>query len=73
MLFILLFIALMVEHRKCTNIKIMYVSDNLEPINRNKKHLNYTDMYPINTTSDKLDITEEIYLTINSYEIEASL
>ena len=41
MLSISLFIALMAKHRKRTNTKIIYESDNLELINRSKEHLNY--------------------------------
>ena len=46
MLSISIFIALMAKHRKCTNIKIKYVSDNLELINRSKEHLKYNNPYP---------------------------
>ena len=53
-LFNLLFIALMMKHRKRTNIKIKYVSDNLELINRSKEHLNYINPYPNNTLSANL-------------------
>ena len=67
-----LFIALMAKHRKRINIKIIYVSDNLELINRNKEYLNYTDLYPNNTLSAKFDITEQIYLTNKTYEIKTS-
>ena len=49
MLSILFFIALMAKHRNRTDIKVKYVSDNLELINRNKEHLNYINLYP-NTT-----------------------
>ena len=40
-----IFVARMVKHRKRTNIKIKYVSDNLEliNINRSKEHLNYNN------------------------------
>ena len=55
-----------------TNIKIVYISDNLELINRNKEHLNYTDPYPNNTLAAEFDITEQIYLTNQTYNIEAS-
>ena len=41
MLSILIFIALMAKNRKRTDIKIIYVSNNLELINRSKEHLNY--------------------------------
>ena len=41
MLLISRFIALMVKYSKRTNIKIVFLSDNLELINRNKEHLNY--------------------------------
>ena len=72
MLSISLFIALMAKYSKRTNIKIVYVSDNLELINRNKEHLNYTDPYPNNTLAAEFDITEQIYLTNQTYNIEAS-
>ena len=58
MLYILLFIVLMAKHRKRTGIKIIYVSDNLELINRNKEHLNYINPYPNNTLSAEFDITK---------------
>ena len=38
MIFISLFIALLANYSKRTNIKIIYVSDNLELINRNEEH-----------------------------------
>ena len=71
MLDILLFIALMAKHRKRTNIKIKYVSDNLELINRSKEHLNYINPYPDNTLSTEFNITEQIYLRDKTYKIEA--
>ena len=58
MLSISLFITLMAKHRKRTNIKIIYVSDNLGLINRNKEYLNYTNLYSNNTLSAEFDITE---------------
>ena len=66
-----LFIALMAKYSKRTNIKIVYVSDNLELINRNKEHLNYTDPYPNNTLAAEFDITEQIYLKNQTYNIKA--
>ena len=71
MLSISLFIALLAKYSKRTNIKIIYVSDNLELIKRNKEHLNYTDPYPNNTLAAEFDITEQIYLRNESYNIEA--
>ena len=50
----------------------MYVSDNLEIINRNKEHLNYTDLYPNDTLAAEYDTTEQIYLTNQTYKINAS-
>ena len=44
-----LVIALMAKYSNCTNIKIVYVSDNLELIKRNKEHLNYKFPYPNDT------------------------
>ena len=59
MLSILIFPALMTNHRNCTDIKIKYISDNLELINKSKKH---------NTTlSAEYHITEQIYLTNKTY------
>ena len=72
MLSISLSIALMVKYSKRTNIKIVYVSDNLELINRNKEHLDYKDPYPNDTLSAEFDITEQIYLTNQTYKIKAS-
>ena len=72
MLSISLFIVLMTKHRKRTNIKIKYVSDNLELISRSKKYLNYINPYPNNTLSTEFDISKQIYLTNETYEIEAS-
>ena len=72
MLSISIFIALMAKYSKRTNIKIVYVSDNLELINRNKEHLNYTNLYLNNTLAAEFDITEQIYLTNQTYNIEAS-
>ena len=40
MLSISLVIVLMAKYSNCTNIKIVYVSDNMELIKRNKEHLN---------------------------------
>ena len=72
MLSILLFIALMAKHRKCTGIKIIYVFNNLDLINRNKEHLNYTNLCPNNTLSAEFNITEQICLTNKPYKIKAS-
>ena len=55
-----MFIALTAKHRKHTNIKIKYVSDNLELINRSKENLNYNNLYPNNTLSAEYDTTEQI-------------
>ena len=72
MLSISIFIALLAKYSKCANIKIVYVSDNLELINRNKEHLNYTDPYPNNSLAAKFDITEQVYLMNQTYNIKAS-
>ena len=69
---ILLFIAILAKYSNCTNIKIIYLSDNLELINRNKEHLKYTNPYPNNTLSPEFDITKHIYLTNQIYNIKAS-
>ena len=63
MLSISLVIALMAKYSNHTNIKIVYVSDNLELINRNKEHLNSKNPYPNDTLSAEFDILEQIYLT----------
>ena len=72
MMSMLVFIALMAKHRKRTDLKIKYISDNLELNNKSKEHLNYTSPYPNNTLSAEFDITEQIYLTNKTYKIEAS-
>ena len=72
MLSISIFIALMAKHRNCTYIKIKYVSDNWELINRSKRHLNYNNLYPNTTLSAEYDITEQIYLTNKTYKIKSS-
>ena len=58
LLSISIFIALLAKYSKGTNVKIIYVSDNLEIINRNKEHLNYTNQYPNNNLAAEFDITE---------------
>ena len=72
MLSISLFMALMAKHRKQTDIKIVYVSDNLHLINTRKEHKNYNNSYPNNTLSSEFDITEKIYRTNKTYKIDAS-
>ena len=72
MLSISIFIALLAKYSKRTNIKIVYVSDNFELINRNKENLNYTDLYPNNTLVAEFHITEQTYLINQTYSIEAS-
>ena len=72
LLSILILVALIVKHRKCTNTKVKYVSDNLELINRCKEHLNYNHLYPNNTLSSENDIKEQIYLTNKTYRIDVS-
>ena len=70
---ILTFIALMTKHRNCTNIKPKYVSNNLQLINRSKKHfLNYNNLYPNTTLAAEYDITKQIYLRNKTYKIKAS-
>ena len=59
------------KYSKRTNIKIIYVSDNLEPINRNKEHLNNIDLYPNTILAAELDIMEQIYLMNQTYNIDA--
>ena len=54
-----LFIALLAKYSKRTSIKIIYVSDNLELINRNKENLNYKDPYPNNTLVTEFDTIEK--------------
>ena len=72
MLSISIFIALLAKYSKRTNIKIIFVSNNLELINRNKEHLNYTDPYPNNPLAAEFGIIEQIYLTNQTYNIEES-
>ena len=72
MLSISLVIALMAKYSNCTKIKIVYVSDNLELIKQNKEHLNYKNPYPNDTLLTEFDITKQIYLTNQTYQIEAS-
>ena len=62
----------MPKHRNHTNIKIKYVTNNQEFINRSNKHLNYRHSYPKNTLSAEYDITEKIYLSNKIYKISAS-
>ena len=72
MLSISLVIALMAKYTNRTNIKIVYVSNNLELIKQSKEHLNYKNPYPNDTLSSEFDITEQIYLTNHTYQINAS-
>ena len=67
-----IFIALLATYSKWPIIKIVYVSDKLELINKKKEHLNYTDLYPNNTLAAECDITEKIYLTSQTYNIKSS-
>ena len=53
----------MAKHKKQIDIKIVYVSNNLQLINKSKEHANYTDPYPNNTLSSEFHITEQIYWT----------
>ena len=46
MLPISIFVALMAKHRNRTDIKITFVTDNLELVNRSKEHLKYKHSYP---------------------------
>ena len=71
MLSISIFVALMPKYRKRTDIKIKYVPDNLELINRIKEHLNYNNLYQNNMLSAEFDITEQIYLTNKTYKNDA--
>ena len=72
MLSISTFIALMAKHRNREDIKIVYVSDNLELIRRSKEHSNYTSPYPNNTLSAEYDITKQIYIMNKTYMINAT-
>ena len=72
MLSISIFIALMAKFGKRTNIRTVYVSDNLEIINRHKEYLNYNDLYPNDTLTAEFDNVEQIYLTKQTYTIKAS-
>ena len=64
--------ALMAKHRKRTDIKIVYVSDNLQLINTSKEHGNYKNPYPNSTLSSEFDITEQIYRLNKTYKTDAS-
>ena len=59
MLSISIFIALMAEHRNCTDLKIKYVTNNLELVNKSNKHLKYKNLYPNNTLSFEYEIIEK--------------
>ena len=72
MLSISLFIALMAKHKKRTDIKVVYVSDNLQLINASNEHKNFERPYPNNTLSSEFDITEQIFRTNKTYKIDAS-
>ena len=63
MLLISIFVVLMAKHRNRIDIKIKFVTDNLELVNRSKEHLNYKHPYPNNTVQSEYNITEQIYLT----------
>ena len=69
MLSISLVTAFIAKYSKRTNIKIVYVSDNLELIKRNKEHLIYKNPYPNDTLSAEFVIKEQIYLTNQTYQI----
>ena len=70
---ILIFVALMVKHRNFTNIKIKYVTNNVELVNRSKEHLIYKYKHPYQnkTLSAEYDKTEQIILTNKTYKIDA--
>ena len=72
MLSISIFVVLITYHKKRINIKIEYVSDNLELINTSKEHLIYNNLYLKNALSVKFDIKEQIYLTNKTYKINKS-
>ena len=65
------FVALMAKHRNRINIKIKFVTDNLDLVNRSKEHLNYKHPYPNNTLESEYEITKQIYLTNTTYHVEA--
>ena len=68
------FIALLQQYRQenITPVKVQYTSDNLELIRRELKHTNYRDSYPNTTLTAEYDVTEQIYLTNQSNQIEAT-
>ena len=70
MLFISIFIPQMAKHRNRTNIRIKYVFDNLELVNRSKQHLNYINPYSNTTLSAEYDITKKVYLMKKIQEIK---
>ena len=66
---IAIFVGLMAKHRNYTDIKVKFVTDNLQ---LSKEHLKYKHLYPNNTLKSEDDITEQIYLTNITYNIEAT-
>ena len=49
------------QHEGCLQIKVQYVSDNLELINKGKEYKGYDDPYPSGTLRAEYDVTEQIY------------
>ena len=62
----------MAKHSNHNDLKIKYVTDNLELVNRSNKNLKYKHPYPNNTLLSEYDITEQIYLTNTTSKIDAS-
>ena len=69
-----IFIALLQQYRgeTITPVKVQYTSDNLELIQRDLKHTRYRDSYPNVTLTAEYDVTEQIFLTNQSNQIEAT-
>ena len=69
-----LFIAMIQEftNNHFDSISIHFMADNMELINRQSLHLNYTNPYPNMTLKAEFDLTEQIYDTHQKYKIIAT-
>ena len=72
MLSISIFVALMAKHRNCTDIKIKFMTNNLELVNRSNEHLTYKYLYPNNTLKSEYNTTEQISLINTTYHVVAT-
>ena len=71
MLPVSLFFALLSIHFEMESLYITFVSDNLELIKRSRNHLDNTNPYPNTILTSEYDLTEQIYLTHKTYNINA--